>query len=94
MYKRQIVTRYADNLLPSPERSTVIIEQLLEQEKKSESALGRESALLVAYMGYQRGDAKLVAEGLDDFSKRIATDASGESDRALFKVLSATWTAK
>lgn len=93
-HPEMIVTRYADNLLPSPERSAVIIEQLLEQEKKSESALGRESALLVAYMGYQRGDAKLVTDGLGDFSKRIATDASGEQDRALLKVLTATWITK
>ncbi len=93
-HPEMIVTRYADNLLPSPDRSTVIVEQLVEQEKKSESALGRESALLVAYMGYQRGDAKLTAEGLDDFSKRIANDASGDTDRALHKVLSATWIAK
>lgn len=93
-HPEMVATRYTDNLLPTPERAKVIIEQLVEQEKKSESALGRDSALLVAYMGYQRGDAQLVTDGLENFSKRIAPDTSGDPDRVLLKLLTATWVGK
>ncbi len=93
-HPEMVATRYAENLLPTPERGKVIVEQLVEQERKSESALGRDSALLIAYMGYQRGDTTLVTGGLENFSKRIAPDTSGDPDRVLLKLLLATWTAK
>jgi hypothetical protein len=93
-HPEMIATRYTDNLLPSAERSKVITEQLVEQEKRYDSALGRESALLLAYLGYQRGDAALVTDGLDKFSKRIAADDSGNPDRALLALLNAAWVKK
>ena len=93
-HPEMLATRYTDNLLPTQERAKVIVEQLVEQEKKSESALGRDSALLIAYMGYQRGDTKLVTDGLQSFSKRIAPDTSGDPDRVLLTLLTATWGTK
>lgn len=90
-YPEMIAVRYADNLLPAAERAQAVVEQLQEQRQRTESALGREAALLVAYFGYQRGDQKLVVEGLDDFGKRISADASGDPDRALERVLNAAW---
>jgi hypothetical protein len=87
-------TRYAESLLPGGERIALMVDQLSEQGRKSDSALGRESALLVAYLGYQRGDDKLVADGLDEFSRRITPGPAGDPDRALLSVLRASWSLK
>lgn len=87
-------TRYETNLLPGRDRAKVVVEQLLEQEKKAESALGRESALLVAYMGYQQGLSALVEQGLSDFSKRALEGDAGKADRALLELLKAVWVTK
>ena len=87
-------THYADGLLPNAERCKAIAEQLAEQQKKYDSSLGRESALLLAYLGYQRPDPKLVTDGLADFQKRIAPGDDGAVDRTLLALVRAAWTTK
>lgn len=87
-------TRYETNLLPGRDRAKVVVAQLLEQEKKAESALGRESALLVAYMGYQQGLSALVEQGLSDFGRRAQEGDAGKADRALLELLQAVWLTK
>ena len=87
-------TRYADGLLPNAERCKAIADQLAEQQKKYDSSLGRESALLLAYLGYQRTDPKLVTDGLADFQKRIAPGDDGAVDRTLLALVRAAWTTK
>ncbi len=83
--------RYVDRLMPTAERSQIIAAQLEAEEKKAESLLGRESALLLAYLGYQRADAATVKRGLDDFAKRTPEGEAGAPDRALLEVVRAAW---
>ncbi len=87
-------TRYSPTLLPTESRMQTIVEQLSIEEKKAESLLGRESALLMAYVGYQRGDQKLIKQGLDDFDNRVPQGEAGLEDRALLGVVRAAWTSK
>jgi len=87
-----VSTRYADSLLPTPDRAKVIIDQLQAEEKKAESSLGRESALLLAYMGYQRSDQKLIDAGLKDLEQRALPGEDGDKDRALLALVRAAWT--
>ena len=87
-------TQYAAGLLPTAARCKTIAEQLADQQKKYDSALGRESALLLAYLGYQRGEAKLVADGLNDFEKRIGLGDEGAVDRTLLALARAAWVVK
>jgi hypothetical protein len=83
--------RYADRLMPNADRAKVIAEQLEAEEKKAESQLGRESALLIAYVGYQRGDAAMVKRGLDHLANRTPEGEEGAADRALLAVVRAAW---
>ena len=94
MHPEVASTRYADALLPTPDRCKVIVEQLVEQERKYDSALGRESALLAAYIGYQRSDAKRVTEGLAAFEKRMPPGDEGRADRMVLELVRAAWTIK
>src|SRR5581483_4837907 len=89
-----IGTRYADRLLPGPERMQAIVDHLVGQEKTAVGALGHESALLVAYVGYQQNDPKLIDRGLEDFAKRIPQDPAGDKDRTLLALLKGVWAAK
>lgn len=90
-YPEMVSVRYVDRLMPSPERTRVVAEQLEAEEKKAESLLGRESALLLAYVGYQRGDNAMVKRGLDDLARRTPSGEAGEADRALLELVRAAW---
>jgi hypothetical protein len=91
-FPEMVGTKYAANLLPGEPRATAIMEHLGKEEKKAESLLGRESALLLAYMGYQRGDDKALKQGLDDLDTRIVQGEAGMEDRTLLSVIKAAWT--
>jgi hypothetical protein len=86
-----VSVRYADRLMPNADRAKVVAEQLQAEETKAESLLGRESALLLAYVGYQRGDTVMTAKGLDDLAKRIPEDETGDADRTLLALVRAAW---
>ncbi len=78
--------RYAQTLLPKPERLTSITRSLRQNMAGGTSTLARESALLLSYLGYQLGDRDLVAQGLDAFEK----DASS-ADQRLAALLRGVW---
>lgn len=90
-HPEMLAQRYGDALLPKPERMDRIIEQLRLEMESSTGTLGRESGLLIAYLGYQRGMPTLVSFGLDGFLERIAPDDAGETDRALNETLRLAW---
>lgn len=71
-------TRYAQDLLPSPERIKELealfratIQDGTDRNRMSAPSIRRASGVLLAYLGYQTGDAGLIREGLDDFRKRV-----------------------
>jgi len=82
--------QYADRLLPSGERAETIRAQLTANvsaaELTDDNRLGTESALLMAYLGFQSDDREAIETGLD------ALDASDiNADRALVRMLGALW---
>ena len=85
-------TRYADNLMPSADRVGKITAQLRQELNAPGSALQRDAAFLMAYLGYQRDDEALVADGLAEFAKRI--DPENSKDQALLALVVAAWGSK
>lgn len=89
--------RYAENLRPSAARTVELIERFRENIA-AKGRLRRESALLLAYLGYQVGDKALTAEGLDGLAKadadEQATDPAAASDARLIALLTGVWMAE
>lgn len=83
--------RFAANLIPKAERLDQISTILRDDLKRNQSGLGRDAALLLAYVGYQRGDEKTMNEGLSEFQQRSLPGADGDEDRALHALLTAAW---
>ncbi len=96
-------TRYAGNLLPNDERLRAIERALRENVGLIERPGGRlaldpmverDSALLLAYLGYQRGDDETVRVGLNEFRARVAPtpEQPGTTvDFRLAKLLERVW---
>src|SRR5690606_2604497 len=61
-----IGARYQSRLLPDAGRRDDLITRLrANMQRNPESALARQSALLLAYLGFQTDDRMAIAEGLD-----------------------------
>ncbi|GJM19670.1 MAG: hypothetical protein DHS20C14_18830 [Phycisphaeraceae bacterium] len=96
-------TRYAESLLPGPERlgtlMTVLRENIGLAERPGgrlalDPAVQRDSALLLAYLGYQTGDDEALTQGLADFKRRVAPsqDRPGASvDWRMAALLEGVW---
>lgn len=67
-YPETAAPRYAAELLPKEARLLTLMEQLRAYGKE-ENDLARSSGLLLAYIGYQRGDQAAVREGLDTMAR-------------------------
>ncbi|MCC6675642.1 MAG: hypothetical protein IT436_00735 [Phycisphaerales bacterium] len=67
-YPETAAPRYAPDLLPKESRLLALSEQLRAYAKE-DTDVGRSSGLLLAYIGYQRGDQAAVAEGLDAMAR-------------------------
>lgn len=84
-----VATRYADNLMPNADRSGKIAVQLRQELNAPSSALQRDAAFLMAYLGYQREDNALIADGLAEFAKKV--DPENAKDEALLALIVAAW---
>lgn len=84
-----VATRYAENLMPSADRSGKVAVQLRQELNAPSSALQRDAAFLMAYLGYQREDNALIADGLAEFANRI--DPENAKDEALLALIVAAW---
>lgn len=83
--------QYAPGLLPSESRSLEVVGLLRQEQDRGSSALGRDAALLQAYLAYQRNEGRLMAQSLDDFESRIDPGPAGEADRTLAALVRAVW---
>lgn len=83
-----IGARYDAGLLPSPDRSARIIEQL-KQSVDRPGGLPRESALVLAYLGYQVGDQAAIKAGLDALD--ASTPAGEKAARGLLELARGVW---
>ncbi len=86
--------RYAENLRPSAARTAEIVERL-RTNIAGATRMRRDSALLLAYVGYQGGDRAMVTEGLDALAKidadERAADPTSASDARLVELLRGVW---
>jgi hypothetical protein len=88
-HPEMVPARYGENLIPSLERSESIAHRLRTEMARGSSALGRDSALLLAYLGHLRQDASWTTEGLVELAAR--SDLSIASESALVETLRAAW---
>lgn len=82
--------RLAPGLLPSAARQQELLDQLrlnLTGKESAEWRVPKESALLLAYLGFQQGELKIVREGLDAFAKEDAN----KTDQRLHEFLRGVW---
>ncbi|MBC7836137.1 MAG: hypothetical protein H7Y88_13710 [Phycisphaerales bacterium] len=87
-----IANRYDFTLLPSAERSGVIIAQLGERVKPEDSLMRREGGLLLAYLGYQTSERALIKKGLETMAQEINPD--DRSQVAMLMLLRQLWLEK
>lgn len=81
---------YAPALLPPRDR----LEDMkirLRDNLATGGKLERESALVLAYVGFQTGDTAAVAEGLDRLDKAADSTEAGRADRSLVTFLRRLW---
>jgi len=80
---------FSDNLLPSRARQASLVTQLkgnIAPDAKVDTRVPKESALLLAYLGYQRSDLVLVREGLGAFATRATPE-----EQVLLTFLRGVW---
>jgi len=82
--------RYAPELLPDPDRMSRATDQL-RINVAGTGKVRRESALLIAYMGFQAGDLAMAREGLDAMARVAAEDPAAGSDERLVELLRGVW---
>lgn len=86
-YPETAAPRYAAQLLPREARLLTLCEQLREYARE-DGDLARASGLLLAYIGYQRGDQQAVTDGLDAMARvgRVQMEkAAPGADRELLE---------
>lgn len=81
--------RYGANLLPSAARCDEIIQEL-RTNARSQDRLGYESAILLAYLGFQTGDRAVAVEGLDSID-RLAGGAANPIDSRFVELVRRVW---
>jgi hypothetical protein len=96
--------RFDPEMLPAPERLHAVINELRDNASKAIEGrgvlLGTDSALLLAYIGFQRGDSTLLSEGLNTYRRLLGDDDAGTeaenrstrtNGRALLDLITAVW---
>lgn len=83
--------KYGPDLLPTKDRSAMLIERL--GELAAAPGRGRDAAILLAYLGYQTGDEKAVARGLELMGKpgEGGIPAAGDETTRLAALLRELW---
>jgi tetratricopeptide (TPR) repeat protein len=92
LFKRSpemVGAKYGQGLLPSEESTKKMVAQLREALPDDRNGLGRDAALLMAYLGYQRSDAKLLADGMSALAAK--TDPNDPSQTTLLGLLHKVW---
>lgn len=88
-HPEMIGTRYAPSLFPPEARIKTLAEQLRLNIKDPTSALGKESGMLMAYLGYQSKNDALVKEGLDAMAAK--TFPEQKADVLLLGLMQKIW---
>lgn len=88
-HPEMVGARYAKSISPPDDRVAVILPHLREALTDERTGMGREAALLIAYLGYQRSDKKLLDEGLAALAAR--TDPDSAPQATLLGLLHRVW---
>lgn len=82
-------TRYARTIQPSDKRAEAIATQMRQSIKATRTLLGKDAALLLAYLGFQRHDRAMIEEGVRAFAER--TSEYDVADRTLLALMQQLW---
>ncbi|RMH27132.1 MAG: hypothetical protein D6693_05905 [Planctomycetota bacterium] len=85
-----IATRFDPSLTPSAQRLAQI-EAMLRRSASASTPMAARSGLLLAYLGFQRGDEAAVRDGFEAIDR--ARDAAGEAPDPFVDVLRRAWAA-
>lgn len=88
-HPEMIGATYGSNLVPTGQRADRIAEQLRADMTKEIPALGRDAAMLLAYLGHIRSDPTFTREGLAEMAKRF--DPNNPADAAFLDLSRAAW---
>lgn len=88
-HPEMIGATYGSNLVPTGERADKIAEQLRLDMSREVPSLGRDAAMLLAYLGHIRSDAIITREGLAEMAKRY--DANEPSQATFLDLTRAAW---
>ncbi len=83
-----IPVRYDESLMPNARRIGQVMDRL-RQNTNNTNAMGRNSAFLLAYLGYQTNDQVAVREGFESIDR--ITKALGEEPYPFFEVVRDVW---
>lgn len=88
-------TKFDAAMLPDPARLTKVADELRANASRAleghSMVLGTDSALLLAYVGYQRGDAALVSEGLETYQRLLDASGNPAAGRTLLDLITQVW---
>jgi tetratricopeptide (TPR) repeat protein len=86
-----IAATFASTLVPTPERALQIKARLRDELLKAaeKATLGRDAALLLAYLGHITADQRAMREGVTEFRNRTPED--DDADLALGELLERLW---
>lgn len=89
-----LATRYAPELLPTASRQETLLAELREfiqprDVANTDLAMKREAGLLLAYLGYQRGEPDLVRQGIQ--AMEATAERVGGDDTPLATLLRGVW---
>lgn len=88
-HPEMIGTRYDASLLPTPLASETRAKQLRIVISDPTSGIGKEAGMLLAYLGYQRHDPKVVKEGLEAMAAKTYPEQT--ADVTLLALLQKIW---
>ncbi len=88
-------TRFDAAMLPEPARLEKVADELRTNASRAlagqSMVLGTNSALLLAYVGYQRSNSGLVGEGLETYQRLLEASGNPAAGRTLLDLISQVW---
>jgi hypothetical protein len=88
-HPEMIGTRYSPSLLTPASRTSTLAEQLRMNARNPTSGIGKESGMLLAYLGYQSSNMEMVNQGLEIMAEKTYPEQT--ADVLLLGLLQKIW---